>query len=286
MFFHYLLSDKIEYALVSCDISSLLFEIVKFLLQAIFATMEEELESWVEMASGEGGKDGEKGGEEVKTEAMETEGEDVKKGAEDGVLTDDEMEETEEKPLDLRVQSVRATAMTFAKWSHITQRMMLSELILNPYTCTEVLRLHLLSSGGYAEYRDRNWFRHCRRGGYSDADDPAIALRLRRPDIIDSLSRTSIYDLSPADKIEILSTLCLQLLSYSVTREHIEDAIARAKKARKQIREIQFSEERRKREEKSALYKEKKEKSRLKKQEKEKKKTENSNPRYICQISS
>ena len=131
--------------------------------------------------------------------------------------------------------------------------------------------------------RDR--FRHARRGGYSDSDDPAVALRLNHPDIISTLARSSIYSLSIADKLEVLSTLCSQLLSYSVSREFIEEAFARAKKSRRQVREIQFSEERRKREEKAAIIKEKKEeKARLKKQQESEKK--DSKQRYcLCAVS-
>ena len=260
--------------------------------------MEEEKESSVQVNSkkalegaGESKNGSESGTEaeakdEAKAGVTDIEGEDSKKGDGDTEgkvpLSDEEMDTGEEedpgveKPLDLRVESIKASAAIFAKWSNLTQQASLMELVLDPYTCTEVLRLHLLSSGGYRDVGDRNWFRHARRGGYSDSDDPAIALRLRRPDIFDSLARVSIYDLSPADKIEILSTLCSQLLSYSVAREYMEESAIRAKKARKQIRGIQFSEERRKKEEKAALYKEKKEKAKLKKkeQEDEKKKPE------------
>ena len=254
--------------------------------------MEEEKESSVRVSSKKAPEEaGEsKNGNETGTEAVEEKGEmktdvvgideeDAKKaeGAVGGrvMLSDEEMDTGEEedpeveKPLDLRVESIMTSAVVFAKWSNLTQQASLMELVLDPYTCTEVLRLHLLSSGGYRDVGDRNWFRHARRGGYADSDDPAVALRLRRPDILDSLARVSAYDLSPADKLEVLSTLCSQLLSYSVTREYMEESAVRAKKARKQIRGIQFSEERRKKEEKAALHKEKMEKAKLKKKEKE-----------------
>ena len=253
--------------------------------------MEEEKESSVRVSSkkaseeaGEARNENETGAEveekgETKTDVAAVDEEDAKKGEVDtggGVaLSDEEMDAGEEedpgveKPLDLRVESIMTSAAVFAKWSNLTQQASLMELVLDPYTCTEVLRLHLLSSGGYRDVGDRSWFRHARRGGYSDSDDPAVALRLRRPDILDSLARVSAYDLSPADKIEVLSTLCSQLLSYSVTREYMEESAVRAKKARKQIRGILFSEERRKKEEKAALHKEKMEKAKLKKKEKE-----------------
>lgn len=287
-------AETIEYALVSSDTSSILFDIIRFLLQAIFATMEEEKESYVEVVSGEtntflnimeeeleekskeGGSPGQTvdGKAEEKSEPESEEG--GERGVEDAPLSDEDVDTTQdgevEKPLDVRVESIKASALTFAKWSHLTQHAQLSEMALDPYTCTEILRLHLLSSGGYTDSGDRSWFRHAKRAGYTDSDDPAIALRLRRPDIIESLARTSIYSLTPADKVEVLSTLCSQLLSYSITREHIEDAAMRAKRARKLVRKLQFSEERRKKEEKSALHKEK---MRQKREEKEKRTAQN-----------
>ena len=171
--------------------------------------------------------------EEVETEEKE-EGEDA--------------EEEEEKPLDIQVETIRASASSFAQWSQQTQRLPLYQLVVDPYTCSEVLRLHLLASSGYSATSERKLFRYHRRGGYSDGDDPAIALRLRRPDLLDTLGRLSIYDLLPRDKLEVLLTLCTQLLTYSVAREYVEECGVRAKRARRRIREIQNMEERRRKE--------------------------------------
>ncbi len=255
---------KLEHALVSSDPDSLLFEVVKFLLQAVFAVMEEEKEGRVEVYTGDSIAELEVGGEGKETGNQEPAdpeaAEDVTSDAEDEKPTLMDEEEEREKPLDIRVEIIKASAALFAKWPFLTQRSLLSQLVMDSFTCTEILRLHLLASGGYADHPERKLFRVHRRGNYSDADDPAIALRLRRPDILNALAQSCICDLPPADKIEILSTLCSQLLSYSVSREHIEEAAHRAKKARKGIREIHNSERRR----------EKEEKARLKKQERDK----------------
>lgn len=228
-------------------------------------------------------KDDTTSSEHKETETQDNQGsphEEAPEGLDD-VEMEGEKEET--KSLDVRVESIKASATLSAIWSFSTQRVPLNEMILDQYTCTEVLRLHLLSSGGYTDTEGRNWFRHCRRGGYSDSDDPAIGLRLRRPDVVNALGHSSIYALPPRDKLEILSTLCTQLLTYVDAREFIEETTGRVKKARKQIREILYSEEKRKKVEKSAQYKEKIEKARLKKQH-EKEKTEEvapQNARYI-----
>lgn len=247
-------AEKLERCLVSSDTDTVLFDVVRFLMQAVFAAMEEDHENVVNM------KDAVSHGEEV------GEGEAVR-GEEGGGGEQQEMEgveveegEGEEKPLDIQVESVCRTSVTFAQWSHLTQRLPLSQLVVDPYTCSEVLRLHLLASGGYSETANRKRVRSYRRGGYTDGDNPAIALRLRRPELLTTLGHTSMYDLPPQDKLEILSTLCTQLLTFSVARDHIEECCMHGKRARRKVREIQLGEEKRKRESRQQKTKERKEK--------------------------
>lgn len=244
---------------MSKDSDSILFEVIKFLLQAIFAVMEEEKEDRVDVYTGDTIAELGGGCEDRSMETDSKELADHESGEAVEALMDEEIGE-KGPSLDIRVEALTASATLFAKWPFLTQRSLLSELVLDPFTCTEILRLHLLASGGYADHSERRLFRVHRRGNYSDADDSAIALRLRRPDLLETLAQSCVYDLSPADKLEILSTLCLQLLSYSASREHMEEAAHAAKKARRAIREIHKSEGRR----------EKEEKARLKKQEREK----------------
>ena len=307
-----------EYALATQETDSLLFEMLKFLLQAVFATMEEEKEGVINVAAtlrassrqkqsspptttAEGGSLGagesppKDSGDAVSEAKLETEAENVDGGCTDGgkEITNDEEApvimgdvtegaekeeeeaEEEEKPLDMQLQAVKVSAVALVGWPQITQRVRIQELVLDPFTCTEVLRLHFLTSGGYLDSSERNSIRHYRRGGYTDADDPAIELHLRRPDLFQKLATTSVYALSPSDKTALLSTLCSQLLSYAATREYLDEAAGRLKNARKRIREMQFTEERRKRGEKAALWKERKEKAaQLKKQQQQREEEE------------
>ena len=237
---------------------------VRFLLQAVFAAMEEEHEATVNMKhavshSEEGGREEDTAKpEEAEQNAKPLEGEleDMEAHTDDK----EEREEEDKKPLDIQVESLCALAVTFVQWSQQTQRLLLPRLVLDPHTCSEVLRLHLLASGGYSETSSRRYFRYHCRGGYSDGDDPAIALRLRRPDLLEVLERVSIYDLSSRDKLEVLLTLCGQLLTFSVSREFMEECCMRRKIARRRIREIQLREEKRKKEAQQQRAKEKKEK--------------------------
>ena len=166
------------------------------------------------------------------------------------------MEQDKERSLDVRLAALKSSAAVFAKWSHLTQSTSLQKLVLDPYTCSEVLRLHFLSSGGYHESGDRNWCRHSQRGGFLDSDDPVLELRLSRPNLIEDLAVTPLYDLPPADKLALLSTLCTQLLMYAVSRDHMDDISVQLKELRSKSRGL-LNEERKRREEKEKANKNK-----------------------------
>ena len=151
------------------------------------------------------------------------------------------IDEVEERSRDNRLASLKLSAAMYTKWPHITQSSSLFQLAFDPYTVSEILRLHLLSCGGYSNGGERTWFRFCNRGGYVDSDDPVLEFRLRHSHIIDALGSSSIYDLSPSYKLKILSVLSLQMLMFSTSREFMEETLKEGKKIRKEIRLLQFS---------------------------------------------
>lgn len=175
----------------------------------------------------------------------------------------------EERPLNEQVEGIKSIALGYSQWPFLTQHLSMHKLVIDAYTVTEVLRLHFLSCGGFKDSGQRSWFRHSRRGGYTDADDPSMALRMLRQDICTALAHTPVYSFSPADKLEVLSTLCSQLLTYCMTREYIEEASGRAKKARRLLKEIHLAEEKRKKERKKEEAKLKKEEEVGKKEQQE-----------------
>lgn len=156
-----------------------------------------------------------------------------------GSIPVEELEE--ERPLDVKVASLKVSAAVHALWPQLTQGTPLFKLAFDPYTCSEILRLHLLSCGGYKENSDRNSFRYCNRGGYTDSDDPVLEFRLSHSDVIEALAVTSIYDLSPCYKLQIISILCLQLLGFASSREYMEEMKDKSKSLRRQIRELKAS---------------------------------------------
>ena len=152
-----------------------------------------------------------------------------------------EDQESRQDLASISIASIKASALEHARWSYLTQASSLQKLTFNVYTCSEVLRLHLMSCGGYNSSSDRQWFRFCSRGGYTDSDDPVVELRLSNPKLIESLSTTSFFDLSPSNKAHILACLCSQLLMFSASREAMEEILTQAKQTRKKLRELRFS---------------------------------------------
>ena len=160
---------------------------------------------------------------------------------ENEVREDEEEEEERERPPDIQIESLKLSAMTHAAWSQRTQATPLSKLAFDPYTCSEILRMHLLSSGGYTGNGVRASFRYCNRGGYSDGDDPLLEFRLNNYEILESLSLSPMYDLSPWKKLKIVSVLCLQLLSFASCRDYMEEVREKYKDLRQRIRKLQSS---------------------------------------------
>lgn len=87
---------------------------------------------------------------------------------------------------------------------------------------SEILRLHLLSSGsGSSELRSR--WRYQQRGGYCSADDPGVLLRQEDPRILHALAQSTVYELPIGDKIKIIKCLCHQILTYASIRDVLEE---------------------------------------------------------------
>lgn len=68
-------------------------------------------------------------------------------------------------------------------------------------------------------------FRYAQRGGYTSEDDPGLHLRLNQPNILKALAIHNVVQLPVSDKIQILSCLMNQLLTYADVRDIIEERI-------------------------------------------------------------
>merc|ERR1712168_245683 len=86
---------------------------------------------------------------------------------------------------------------------------------------------------------------------------------------------SSVYDLSPKEKVKILSLLCDQLLMLSTTREFMEDAYDHVKELQKELKQIRTDENKRRNKLQNDRWKEKvAERKKLKEEAKLKKEKE------------
>ncbi|XP_044747001.1 bromodomain adjacent to zinc finger domain protein 1A isoform X2 [Coccinella septempunctata] len=125
-----------------------------------------------------------------------------------------------------------------AHWPKECQGLYLRELPLYSLTVSEVLRLHLLSSGAKLQESGEKK-RYYLRGGYSSNDDPGLSLRVEKPHIIKALAVKNVTQLKLKDKIEILSCLMHQLLTYPNYRDSTEDRREKNLQAKLKVKNLQ-----------------------------------------------
>lgn len=129
-------------------------------------------------------------------------------------------------------------------------------------TVSEILRLHLLSSGARVKELGAKW-RYAQRGGYTSEDDPGLHLRLHQPQILKALAFHNVVQLSIADKLQILACLINQLLTYADVRDVIEERLEKIKQLKIDLKLAQTAERKKEQEYttgKSKLQKEMKDK--------------------------
>ena len=93
---------------------------------------------------------------------------------------------------------------------------------MDEYSLTEILRLHLESSGAYRSEKSLLWL-YQQRGGYKLSDDPGLQFRMEEPQILEALATKMVYQLSFDEKMKILHCLMNQILSYATVRDEIDE---------------------------------------------------------------
>ncbi|KAJ0173447.1 hypothetical protein K1T71_010596 [Dendrolimus kikuchii] len=153
---------------------------------------------------------------------------------------------TDDKQMDSEVGVTKAMelATKASKWPQTYLGTPLSKLPLDPTTVSEVLRLHILSSGSAAGSRCAAW-RYQQRGGYCSAEDAGLGLRVRRPDLLRRLASTHLHDLHIDDKFTILQCLMNQILSYATVRDVIEEKLDEWRNTKQALRTLQINERKR-----------------------------------------
>ncbi|XP_026742948.1 bromodomain adjacent to zinc finger domain protein 1A-like [Trichoplusia ni] len=145
---------------------------------------------------------------------------------------------------DMGVTKAMELATKASKWSQTYLGTPLSKLPLDPTTVSEVLRLHLLSSGAGPGARCASW-RYQARGGYTSADDAGLRLRVTQPRLLRALARAHVADLPLEDKFLVLQCLMNQILSYATVRDVIEEKLEEMKNTKQALRLLQTNERKR-----------------------------------------
>ncbi|XP_040825561.1 bromodomain adjacent to zinc finger domain protein 1A isoform X1 [Ochotona curzoniae] len=225
--------EVLEEALVGNDSEGPLCELLFFFLTAIFqAIAEEEEEVAKEQIADADTKD--------LTEALDEDADPTK-------------------------SALSAVASLAAAWPQLHQGCSLKSLDLDSCTLSEILRLHILASGADVTSANAK-YRYQKRGGFDATDDACMELRLSNPSLLKKLSSTSVYDLTPGEKMKILHALCGKLLTLVSTRDFIEDYVDVLRQAKQEFRELKAEQHRKEREEAAARIRKKKE-EKLKEQE-------------------
>lgn len=124
------------------------------------------------------------------------------------------------------------------------QGLTVTELPLYSLTVTEILRLHLLTSGAQINFGGTKW-RYMHRGGYSSQDDPGLDICLNEPDILHMLATHNVVQLPMKHKFKIINCLVNQILTYADIRDIIEEKMVSSKHAKLQLRLAQNAEKKR-----------------------------------------
>lgn len=105
-------------------------------------------------------------------------------------------------------------------WTQLFLSTPLAELPMDANTVSELLRLHLLTSGAREAEECARW-RYQQRGGYRNVDDPGLALRVKHPHILHELNTKTVYELRTTDVLQILMCLVNQIVTYSTVRDKV-----------------------------------------------------------------
>ncbi|XP_004867628.1 bromodomain adjacent to zinc finger domain protein 1A [Heterocephalus glaber] len=218
--------EVLEEALVGNDSEGPLCELLFFFLTAIFqAIAEEEEEVAKEQITDADTKD--------LTEALDEDADPTK-------------------------SALSAVASLAAAWPQLHQGCSLKSLDLDSCTLSEILRLHILASGADVTSANAK-YRYQKRGGFDATDDACMELRLSNPSLLKKLTSTSVYDLTPGEKMKILHALCGKLLTLVSTRDFIEDYVDILRQAKQEFRELKAEQHRKEREEAAARIRKRKE---------------------------
>merc|ERR1712079_308023 len=141
-----------------------------------------------------------------------------------------------------------ANAIKAATETHLYTRknlgMTLREIHLDQWSITEVLRLHLESSGAYMGINLRNW-RYQQRGGWVLQDEPGFQFCLDNPQILASLHEKSVFELGVTEKLKILVAMMNQMLTFAGVRDEVDTRFENFFEAKQELKDATAEENKR-----------------------------------------
>jgi len=144
-----------------------------------------------------------------------------------------------------------ANAIKAATETHLYTRknlgLTLREIHLDQWSITEVLRLHLESSGAFMGHNLRNW-RYQQRGGWALQDDPGFQFCMENPQILASLHEKSVFELGVREKLKVLGAMMNQMLSFAGVRDEVDTRFENFFEAKQELRDATAEENKRLRE--------------------------------------
>lgn len=122
-----------------------------------------------------------------------------------------------------------------ACWPQLNHGSTLINLTLDSNTLTEMLRIHLLSSGSQ--------FKRDRRQNISDyiEDDPGLLFKIDEFRLLKDLATLSIYELSTENRLKIFKILIDQFLTYDNFHEVIDEKYEKLRQAKIELRQLQLA---------------------------------------------
>eukprot|EP00794_Sanderia_malayensis_P020094 gene20094-22064_t len=246
--------ELIENALLEHDAEGHYYDIVKFLVQTFLSISKEENEQV--------GNDDDESSNGTATPEEPDEAEQMR---------EDQGKQQQQEEEEMKSGTVSSNATAAAAWPMLHQGMDLDELTIDPFTLSEILRLHILSSGVKIGGALNLWQK---RGGFQFTDDPCVDFRHKEKSLLTTLHTSSLYDLTAEEKLKVLCVLCNQILTLTTTRDYIEESFYKVKELKRRLRELQNKEQRRLKVQAAERWKRRMEECTKRKEEIEKRKKE------------
>jgi bromodomain adjacent to zinc finger domain protein 1A len=155
-------------------------------------------------------------------------------------LNNDKEESSDDETLNEEEKTDRCVVIPGVKdnnyyfcWTQHHLGQQLSQLFIDPFTVSEVLRLYLRSSGAGPKPRSKY------RGLYHSREDPGIRFVAENKEILSKLEFESIFDLNSEERVKVFQVMIHQVLSYITFRDHVDNAFDEIAKLKRKIRDIQ-----------------------------------------------